>query len=166
MATSVYLLRHGRAEAGLSKADVDRDLTEEGQVEIQAAARALCAQGVTFDWCLSSPLRRAQQTAELVWNELGLSAPLETVSELCCGAVPKLVTAKIAGVADNGSVLVVGHMPDLVYIAGYLLGPNGGTIASLVPGAMVRIDFDDGVRARAGRLQWNRSPSEMAAFCH
>ncbi|MEE8409989.1 MAG: phosphohistidine phosphatase SixA [Myxococcota bacterium] len=162
MALSVYLLRHGRAEAGGSKADADRALTEEGQAEVQAAARALGLQGVTFDWGLSSPLLRAKQTAELVWKELGLSAPLETVKALACGAAPAAVVAEIARVADDGAVLVVGHMPDLVHVAGYLLRPDGGSIAGFVPGAMIRIDFANGARKGAGRLEWMRSPSEIA----
>lgn len=63
----LYLVRHGLAgEADPSRDDRRRPLTGAGVRRTRAVARRLLALGLRFDLLLTSPLRRAQQTADLL----------------------------------------------------------------------------------------------------
>ena len=74
----LYLLRHGQTAAnrsGLLQGHVDFDLTELGKRQAKAAADALRDRDVHR--LVSSPLRRAVQTAEIVAAILGLAVEIE-----------------------------------------------------------------------------------------
>jgi phosphohistidine phosphatase len=64
----LFILRHG--EAGKRTAsrgnDTKRPLTAVGEKEITEIAESLEKIGIKFDVILTSPLKRAQQTADLV----------------------------------------------------------------------------------------------------
>jgi phosphohistidine phosphatase len=101
----IWLLRHGDAEAGASKPDADRDLTEKGERQSRTAGKALKALGVTLDVCLTSPKLRAKRTAELACAELGV--PVDEDDRLAGGDFDPLELA-----ASHGEVMLVGHEPD------------------------------------------------------
>jgi phosphohistidine phosphatase len=101
----IWLLRHGDAEAGESKPDADRDLTEKGERQSRNAGKALKALGVPLDVCLTSPKLRAKRTAELACAELGV--PVEEDDRLGGGDFDPLEVA-----AGRGEVMLVGHEPD------------------------------------------------------
>lgn len=161
MGTTVYLQRHGEAESPLGKPDSDRALTEEGVAAVKAATDGLLSMGVRLDKCLSSPLERARQTAELVWGQLGGESPFEVVDALKPGASPDAVLEEIR-LSDGRSVLVVGHMPDLCLIAAYLASKSSTRVCSFLPGAIARIDFDGEVAAGHGMVEWAKRPEELA----
>lgn len=101
----IYLLRHGDAEDGDGD-DAARRLTAKGERQARAAGRALAALGAKIDACLTSPKVRAAETARLVCEPLGLEP--EMANELRGGGFDALALA-----AGRGSVLLVGHEPDL-----------------------------------------------------
>ena len=62
----IYILRHGIAEdAGPGQSDSERALTSEGKKKLRNVLRAAHEAGVTPALILTSPLKRAVQTAEL-----------------------------------------------------------------------------------------------------
>jgi phosphohistidine phosphatase len=102
--TMLYFLRHGDAESGNGD-DAARRLTPKGERQAEAAGRALAMLGADIDVCLSSPKVRAEQTARIVCEPLGLE--VETSEALAGGAFDPLGLA-----AERGGVLLVGHEPD------------------------------------------------------
>jgi phosphohistidine phosphatase len=98
----LWLLRH--ADAANGTPDDERPLTEEGVAQARAAGRALAALGVKIELCLTSPKRRAVQTAELACAALGI----EPVVEPALGGQPFDPPALAAGIEN---VLLVGHDP-------------------------------------------------------
>ena len=68
----VYFLRHANAGNHLAnlKKDEKRALDKEGIEQCGYVGRALAALDVQVDTLISSPLKRATQTAALVGNEL------------------------------------------------------------------------------------------------
>src|ERR1043166_8620613 len=65
----LYLIRHAHAlalgERGITN-DEDRPLSEEGEAQAVAAAKALAQRGVVLDKLYTSPLVRARRTAEIM----------------------------------------------------------------------------------------------------
>ena len=78
----VYFLRH--ASAGQRKnnpqKDEKRPLDEDGIAQCGFVGRALAALETPVDAILSSPLKRAAQTASLVANELGYEGTIAMVA--------------------------------------------------------------------------------------
>ena len=69
-----FLMRHGKAKSNggfiESKDAIDNPLTPEGEAAVRHAARSLAKQRI--DLIVASPLKRAQQTAHILQQELGL----------------------------------------------------------------------------------------------
>jgi len=61
----LFILRHGEAEQRVSTehSDFDRPLTAAGQEEVLGIAKSLNKLGIKFDIVVTSPLKRAHQTA-------------------------------------------------------------------------------------------------------
>jgi broad specificity phosphatase PhoE len=78
----IYFARHGESEANVLKVFANTPgrygLTELGRVQAQALAERLAEVGITRVY--ASPLMRAQQTADIVCQRLGM--PFETRDEL------------------------------------------------------------------------------------
>jgi len=102
----IYLLRHAEAEDDEGKPDEERELTEKGRRQSEAAGRALAALGVEIDACLTSPKVRARDTARIACEALGVE-PEETI-DLNGGPFDARDLAE-----GRGEVLLVGHEPDM-----------------------------------------------------
>jgi phosphohistidine phosphatase len=99
----IYLLRHGDAEDGNGD-DAARRLTPKGELQADAAGRALAALGAGIEACLTSPKVRAAETARLACLALGLEP--EVAVELRGGPFDSIGLS-----AGRGDVLLVGHEP-------------------------------------------------------
>jgi phosphohistidine phosphatase len=120
----LYFIRHGIAEdRSEDLPDGDRRLTAKGIDKTHRIAQRLQHIGIEFDLILSSPLTRAQQTAQLLL-ERGLSPHLETFSPLApatdiAAGLEQLITEY--GQRSNRCLALVGHQPDLSHWAEYLV---------------------------------------------
>jgi phosphohistidine phosphatase len=130
----LWLLRHAEAEDGLP--DDDRPLTERGAMQADAAGRALAVLGVHIDACLSSPKRRAVQTAERACEPLGVQVTIEPV----LSGEPFDVRELTAGLGD---VLLVGHDPSFSLLLHDLTGAQSrmkkGGLAAISKGELVAL---------------------------
>ena len=83
----LYFLRHASAGQSLSnpKKDEKRGLDKDGVEQCGYVGRALAAMDVQVDAMLSSPLKRAAQTASLVGNELSYEGKLQLEDALAPG---------------------------------------------------------------------------------
>ncbi|MEM6910133.1 MAG: phosphohistidine phosphatase SixA [Verrucomicrobiota bacterium] len=127
MILDLLLLRHATAEDHGLKPDADRALTEKGQRQGRRVARFLQAHHLRPDLVLSSPIRRAFETAERVCQELQLARP---VSEpwLTAGVAGREFLQEIQAYRELPCLLVVGHEPDLSALIGHLLGGSAFSV--------------------------------------
>jgi phosphohistidine phosphatase len=118
-------MRHAAAQdQAASGRDEDRELTDEGLARAEAVARGLAVLKPSIDVVLTSPFRRAQQTAEAAARALGIDSPRE-FPELSPGTDPTRTAARL-GREEWKSVLLVGHQPLLGTLVGLLaLGEEG-----------------------------------------
>src|SRR5437868_8016943 len=72
---TLLVLRHAKAAGEPGVDDIERPLTGGGRRDASAAGRWLLSRGVTPDWVLCSPARRARETWERVRAALGAAAP-------------------------------------------------------------------------------------------
>ena len=123
----LILWRHAEAEEGEN--DLARELTPKGEKQAARVAQWLLQRLPSKFALISSPAIRAQQTAE------ALGIPVKTVREIAPGA-PVSAIIKAAGWPDQkGTVVLVGHQPDLGHAAAFLLA-GGQTEVSIKKGGL------------------------------
>lgn len=69
----IYFIRHGESETNVKKVFAGRDdslLTEKGKKQAFDTAVEIKKEGLKFDKIISSPLKRAKKTAEIIAKEL------------------------------------------------------------------------------------------------
>lgn len=111
----LFLIRHGLAgEYGSYDNDAERPLTEVGIQKTRKVANRLADLDLSFDLILSSPFRRAYQTAELLL-EAHLSDTLETSALLSPAGEfePWLSWLAQWRQSSPATLALVGHQPNL-----------------------------------------------------
>jgi phosphohistidine phosphatase len=111
----VYFLRHASAGQSRSNPAVDekRPLDKEGIGQCRDVGRLLSALDVQVDLIISSPLKRATQTASLVGNELGYDSKLVLDPALSPNATYEDFRELLQRHGKLDAVMVVGHNPSL-----------------------------------------------------
>jgi len=112
----LFVIRHAVAEdAEPGREDAGRALTGAGKAKLRQAVRGLRALDVRFERILTSPWKRAAQTAELL-APIATGAPIAT-DLLAQPPRPEL----LALLAErNETIAVVGHEPWLGELAAWL----------------------------------------------
>ena len=158
----LYLMRH--ANAGMPREnpllDAKRSLVKEGKEQCMLMARVLSALKVQVDVIVSSPLKRALQTAQFVGTELGYDAKVEISPALALDASYAAFQKLLAKYADREGVLVVGHNPNLFQFLGRLVTGNGGAAIRMRKASIARIDLD----RHPPLLQWLIDPRSARAI--
>ena len=113
----LLLWRH--ADAADGSPDLARPLTERGHDQARAMAEWLHQRLPTGLRVLSSPARRAQETAA------ALGLPVDVLDELAPDAAPSALIAAAGWPNAPHAVLIVGHQPTLGETAAALLGAKG-----------------------------------------
>jgi len=138
----VWLLRHAAAEESSdSGRDSDRRLTAEGEKRARAVARGLAALEPGIDRILTSPYRRARQTAEPAARELGLEKVLSETRALEPGRDPQEILEEIRAEKAEG-LLLVGHEPHLGALLGRLVAGRPLLTLPLKKAAVARLEWD------------------------
>lgn len=115
----LYILRHADADTQATT-DTERRLSEKGEQQAQRIARFCAKHDLKPGVILTSPVRRAHETAKFVAERLRVE--MVTVPWLACGAEPAIVLTELAGRRQSAAVMLVGHEPDLSSLISHLLG--------------------------------------------
>lgn len=158
----IYLLRHGIAEdARAGTSDGDRALTKEGVEKLKKVLNVAREAGVSPSLILTSPLRRAVETAQVAAEVLGTKQPLVRTEALVPSASPEAVWGEIRAHRTEKAILLASHEPLLSGTLSYLLG-SSRVLVELKKGALVRIDTSEFGAAPRGLLQWLLTPKLAA----
>jgi phosphohistidine phosphatase len=154
----IYLLRHGIAEdRAASGRDADRRLTEEGRAKLHGVLERAHAAGVSPSLILSSPLRRAVETAEIAARELGYEGKIVRAAALQPDSSPQQIWDEIRKHRDQSAVLGTGHEPLFSATVAWMLGSTRAMV-HFRKGALVRLDVEGLGAAPAAVLEWMLIP--------
>lgn len=158
----LYLMRH--ADAGKFRGnpllDAKRGLVKEGKEQCVLMARALSGLKAQIDTIVSSPLKRALQTAQFVGTELGYDAKVEISQALAPTASFAEFQAMLAAYAGREGVLVVGHNPNMFQFLARLITLNGSAAIRMRKASVARVDTDH----HPPRLQWLIDPRSVRSL--
>lgn len=150
----IYLLRHGIAEdARAGQKDADRALTEEGKRKLRVVARRARLAGLKPSLILTSPYRRAVETAEIAALELKYKGQLLRTKALVPDSNPETVWEEIRAHKQELQVLLAGHEPLFSALAAYLLNAPSRVI-DFKKGCLIRIDMEQMSSHPRGILKW------------
>lgn len=157
----LYILRHGdavdRLTGGYAR-DEERPLTEAGREEARAAGEALVGLGAAIDVVLTSPLVRAEQTAGIVAALVRPAQGPLPCRALAPGGDPVAICAALAATGASRGALLVGHMPDLGELAGWLVWDQPEATLALRTGGLCRVTTPARPTAGSGDLRWLLPP--------
>ncbi len=161
---NLFILRH--ASAGTRRVnpllDVKRPLDKEGKQYCLQLAHVLQAMKIQFDVIVSSPLKRALQTAVLVGTENGYEAPVLLSNHLAPSGTLSGFHTLIQQVEKHDNVLVVGHSPNIEGFLGSLVVPSSSHVAASVrlrKGSIARVGM-----TRPATLMWMLDPRTVRAL--
>jgi phosphohistidine phosphatase len=155
---NLYILRH--ASAGVSRPnpllDVKRPLDKDGKTHCLRLAHVLNAMKLNFDLVISSPLKRAMQTAQLVATETGYEQRILVSNALLPAASFAQFQRLLRDSDAYENILVVGHNPNITAFLGQLVASDTATSARvrLRKGSLARLTLQRGPAV----LQWLLDP--------
>ena len=166
MSLIVYLMRHGiAADPAPGTNDADRALTPDGVRKTERVAVGLQKLGAKPDLVLSSPLRRAEETARLVADVLSPRGPVELYPPLAGGFAVDDILKGLRPHRGARELLLVCHQPDLGELASHLLTGS----ATLVPlpfrkAGVAAISVGSLPPRMPGTLEWFLTPGQLRAI--
>ena len=152
MIRHLYLLRHGEADHDGPPTwahDSERPLTREGKERMALQAGAMKRMEIAIEAIVTSPYRRARQTAEAVAAAYHLEDRITESDLLEPGATFQDLLRTLRTVRAE-RILVVGHAPDLGAWAGELIG---GEAIPLGKGWLAWIRLESEMENGGGRLK-------------
>ena len=160
----VILIRHGKAgnrDPNSWPDDDDRPLTAEGQAEHRAVTRAAKKMGIKFDFLVTSPLKRARETADIVANVYRWPEEPQVAAELGHGFSVSAVVKLLAKFPPTSRVALVGHEPDFSALATALIGGKTGLGVQIKKSGIAGVRFEGPAEAGAGLLLYLLKPSHL-----
>ncbi|MCS7306168.1 MAG: phosphohistidine phosphatase SixA [Thermoguttaceae bacterium] len=154
----LYLVRHAWAEQQDSARwpdDSQRPLTPEGKKRFSKLIRQLAKTQFQASLIVTSPLLRAQQTAQLIAKALKKQGPtlLDHPELAPGGSLHKLVEWTAAQTAVHQAIAWVGHAPDIELFCAALIG-QGQSLIHFSKGAVALVRFEKAPALGQGELQW------------
>jgi len=154
----IYLLRHGIAEDGRAgQPDSERALTSEGKKKLRAVLRTVRKAGITPSLVITSPYRRALQTAQLAAEVLDYKGDLLRSSALEPGSQPSAVWEEVRVHHNEPGILLAGHEPLFSSLTAYLLACPRLRV-DFKKGAIACVEVDRFGPEPQGALRWMLTP--------
>lgn len=159
----IYFVRHASAGEHLNnpKKDEKRPLDADGIEQCGFVGRALAALNVQPDVIISSPLKRATQTASLIGNEIGYEAKLQLEPALRPEGSFADFRRMLDKYAKYEAIMVVGHNPSITDFLAKIIAKAG---------CEAQIEFKKGAAARvetsrrSATLNWFLTPKMARAI--
>ncbi len=154
----LFFLRHGLAgdRSEWKGSDAERPLTSEGKEKMKRSASTMNELELGVDVIITSPLVRAQQTAEIVAQKLDCS--LIEDKRLASGFNVDKLHAILLDHPSTETVMFVGHEPDFSVTISAMIG--GGHIVCK-KGGLALVESPN-ARSRRGELVWLLPPKMLA----
>ena len=152
----IYLLRHGIADN--SSPDSERALTEEGREKLRRVLARARGADVAPSLILSSPYRRALETAEIAAEVLGYRGKVVKTRALLPDASPYDAWEEIRQRPGEPAILLASHEPLMSSLAAFLLA-SPVLLVDMKKAALVRVDCERTLPEPKGVLKWMLTPA-------
>jgi len=140
------IVRHadaGKADSRKYPDDALRPLSPEGEKEMGRVARGMRKIDIEIEHVFDSGYERARQTALCICKAYGIDpASIRVLKSLVPDAEPAKTASELRALHDLSHIALVGHMPQLGRLVGYLVAGNTELQLELKKGAVCLLDVD------------------------
>ena len=158
----IFFLRH--ANAGEPKInptkDAKRPIDKLGIEQSHDVGRALSSLNITVDAIISSPLKRATQTAAVVANEIDHEEKVVIDNALRPGATWEQFQELLRRYSRKDAIMIVGHNPTMTEFLNKLVGTPHNAL-ELKKGAIARVEKEG---RKAAVLKWCMPPKVVRSI--
>jgi len=155
----LYVIRHADAlalgERGITS-DQDRPLSAKGETQSAAVGKMLQRRGIVLEKLVASPYLRAQQTAQIVLQQLKPAPELLTTDALEPDAKPRKLAKYLQSLTAK-SVGLVGHLPHVGVWTGWLIGSKKSQVDFAKAGVAHLVCSESPAKGEGG-LHWLVTP--------
>jgi phosphohistidine phosphatase len=147
----IYFLRHGDASSNSRYSDSERPLTDLGMRQAALVGALLQRTNIAIDAALTSPLKRAQDTASIVLSNTN-KRQLTFSDLLINGSDPRQLFDQLDELRLS-SVLLVGHEPYLSETISLLIGGNRSVEIEMRKCSLALVDVSIPIHQGTGLLK-------------
>lgn len=154
---TLYMLRHAIAldRSDWRGKDSDRPLTPEGRRKMRKAAQGIKRLKLDVDWIITSPYRRAYDTAEIVAKTLKAKKKLRVLKDLASNGDAAGAMRHLAlDYRSKDSLLLVGHDPYLSRLVSVLIGAERPLALDFKKGGLCKLSADSLTYGPCATLEW------------
>lgn len=152
----LWLARHGEAvDPDAAASDFSRTLTAVGRHKLSELTQFLIVREQPPELILHSPLVRAEQTAQVIAEEIGSDQVKVRVEQALAPGVDIDELLRRVARTTAERVLCVGHQPDMSRCLAEMIG--GGNI-QYSPGTVAGLDFQGPITRHGASLRWLIDP--------
>jgi len=157
----VIIVRHAKTISYNYDNDIERELTDRGEEDAETISSELKKSGISADLIISSPAKRARQTAVIFANTLDYpKKAIRFEKKLYSGKSPENFLIMLSELEDEiNTVFVFGHNPSVYYYMNYLMRDFTQDVPTC---STVGIDFEidswSDLEARSGELSLRLIP--------
>ena len=160
----LLLIRHahaGESDPAKWPDDRDRPITDKGRKAQRRVSRRLERLDLVPDLVLTSPWKRAAQTAAIVAETLDLEHPPTPCEALATNPELSSLADSVGEAGADGIVAMVGHSPWMEELAAILLGGSASALRIDFPkSGVMGIDLDE-IAPGAGELRFFLRPKKQ-----
>ncbi len=147
---NLYIARHAHAENGVP--DSERKLSQRGRDYLSEQIQYWKTKIEQIDIILTSPYKRALETAEIIHKRFNVKHELITdLSLQPIMNIPDVINTLSSFSVNN--ILIVGHMPDVADLTSLLISTNNVELA-FAPATIAAIEFENNVMLYRGKLKF------------
>ena len=162
---TLYVLRHGiavtRGDASYPL-DSDRPLTPKGIKRMRRIADGMRHLKVSFDVMVTSPYKRALETAFVVGRQYGEGQRIQTCAALAAEVLPEEVIRVLQEkYAASRELLLVGHEPQLSALISTLTSGGAGARPLLKKGGLCKLQIEKLQAGKCATLLWLLTPRQL-----
>ena len=156
----LFLLRHADAEPD-ALTDAERALTDLGRQQAARVAEFCRRHALRPELVLSSPFRRALETARPVAEAIGAECVVEGF--LAAGMRPEDALRELTAYRRTHGVMLVGHQPDLGWLVASLIGLPRAESFSVPKASLTAIEVSF-LSPGGGKLRYTLPPQLMVGW--
>jgi len=156
----LLIMRHGEALpiGGAIQDDSERPLSPRGKTQIEKVAGGLRQRVPLLKGILSSPLKRAVETAQILAQEYSLET-IETSVHLSSNASAASLHALLKYHAQRETLLLVGHHPHVTVMVALLTGLDPSACPLFGVASIAALQWDP--ETLKAELLWFQTPEQL-----
>lgn len=158
----VFIIRHGIAELreNWDKPDFERPLTDKGRKKTEAVAEGLRRLEVALTHLYTSPLTRAQQTAEIIQKKLKIHK-LQQTDLMRDDADPTALLTFLNEHDRDAALALVGHEPHVSELLGFLVTGEKISFTTFKKAGIAMLEGELPAQAGGFQLRWLAEPKHF-----